>query len=196
VEIYRNGLKLDPDFLKMRYDLISSLIMLGKMEEAEQQTDFLLENKKHYITSDYYKLKGFILLWRNQPRDALTFFQKALKMDPDNRAVLLNTGVALSLIGKSDNASIFFSKLIKMTPKDIRPFFAMIEDSVRAGDMKRTHRYVEQLFARFSMHTIIDGLNSLSNNYRTAPMSPELIIPEVKQKLIELSKDPALQKNL
>ena len=36
VQAYQKGLELDPDFYKMRYDLISSLIMMGKWEEGCQ----------------------------------------------------------------------------------------------------------------------------------------------------------------
>ena len=39
------------------------------------------------------------------------------------------------------------------------------------------------MFSQFSIQTIIDGIGIYSDNYRTAPMSPELIIPVIKQKL-------------
>ena len=107
VEAYQKGLEIDPSFFKMRYDLISSLIMMGKWEEGAEEADRLIADKKIFIKPDYFKLKGFILLWQNQPEEALSYFRKALEMEPNNKAVLLNTGVALGLMGDSNNAEFF-----------------------------------------------------------------------------------------
>ena len=84
--------------------------MMGKWEEGMQEADWLIANKKNYIDPDYFKLKGFILLWQYQPEEALVYFRKALKMEPENSSVLLNTGVSLSLIGDSNSAELFLVK--------------------------------------------------------------------------------------
>ena len=191
VETYKRGLEIDPAFLKMRYDLISSLIMLGKWEEGSEEADRLISHDKNDLGPDYYKFKGFILLWQKRPDEALAFLQKALKMEPNNQAVLLNTGVALSLMGNRVNAALFFNKAVKTMPRDIRLFFALLENSIRAGDFQKTEKHVDRLFAQFSLQAIIDGIELFSENYRTAPMSPELIVPVVKKKMMALSANIA-----
>ena len=45
------------------------------------------------------------------------------------------------------------------------------------------------MFSLFSIQTILGGIESYADNYRTAPMSPEHIIPVVKQHLALLSED-------
>ena len=191
VETYKKGLEIDPGSLKMRYDLISSLIMLGKWEEGSEEADRLISYEKNDIGPDYYKLKGFILLWQKRPDEALDLFQTALKMEPNNQVVFLNTGVALSLMGHHVNAELFFNKAVKTMPRDIRSFFALLENSIREGDSQKTLKHVERLFAQFSLQAIIDGIELFSENYRTAPMSPELIIPVVKKKMMALSANIA-----
>ena len=59
--------------------------------------------------------------------------------------------------------------------------FALIENSIRAGNLSKAEAYSEQMFSQFSIQTIIDGIGIYVDNYRTAPMSPEHIIPVVKQ---------------
>ncbi len=187
--VYNQGLEIDPNFTEIHYDLISALIMSGKWEEASQQLHKLGIKKNIRRSSDYVKLQGFILLWQKHPEKALAYFRKALKMEPNNRAVLLNTGSALSVLNSCSNAELFLKKAVKASPGDIRPVYALIENSIRAGNLPKARAYSEQMFSQFSTQTIIDGIGIYTDNYRTAPMSPELIIPVIKQKLALLSED-------
>jgi hypothetical protein len=110
-------------------------------------------------------------------------------VEPNNGAVLLNTGVTLSLMGKTKNADLFLNAATKASPKDIRPFYALIENSVRAGNGKRTQKYAGQLFTRFSMQAIIKGIEVFSGNYRTAPMKADLIRPIIRRNLLQKSAE-------
>jgi tetratricopeptide (TPR) repeat protein len=186
VETHKQGLVLDPGYLKMRYDLVSSLIMLGKWEEGAAQIDLLIDNRENYRDSDYFKLKGFILLWQQRPAEALVYFRKALQMEPGNRAVLLNTGVALSLLGKADQSAIFLKKAHKLAPTDMRPMLALIENAVRAGNLAEAEVYVQALFGQARLNAVIESIDRLSNNYRTAPMAAELIAPLIRKYLLSM----------
>ena len=137
IHAYNQGLEIDPNFIEIRYDLISALVMNGKWEQATQEVQKIAGNGSARLSSDYFKLQGFILLWQEQPEKALAYFRKALKMEPNNRAVLLNTGVALSLSSSYSNAELFLKKAVRASPGDIRPVYALIENSVRAGDMPK-----------------------------------------------------------
>ena len=189
VDTYKQGLEMDPGFLKMRYDLINAYIMMGKWEEAAGEADRLITNKKNYLKPEYFNVKGFILLWQNQPENAIVYFRKALEMAPNNPAVLLNAGVALSLMGEWDKAESILKKVAKNTSGDLRPVYALIENSARAGDMQNAEKYSEKMFAEFGIQTIMDGFELFSENYRTAPMSEEIIIPVVKKTMMRLIGD-------
>ena len=108
------------------------------------------------------------MLWQNKPEDALLYFKKALNIEPNNRAVLLNTGVSLSLIGDNGNAELFLVRAAERSARDIRPVYALIENSVRAGDLQKAENYTEKMFAEFSIKTIMDGFDLYVDNYLTA----------------------------
>jgi len=119
----------------------------------------------------------------------MVYFRKALEMEPNNPAVLLNAGVALSLMGEWAKAESALKTVAKNTTGDLRPVYALIENSVRAGDMQNAKKYSEKMFAEFGIQTIIDGFELYSENYRTAPMSEEIIIPVVKKTMMRLIGD-------
>jgi len=186
---FKQALQMNPSYLKAHYNLASSLIMTGAWEEASRHADFLINNPKNYRKSEYYDLKGFILLWRQHPREALSFFRAALKKDPQNQSALLNMGVAMSLLGKSRNAAVFLNRAIQLTPGDIRPFFALIENSLRAGDTQRAEKHTQRLFKTFHLNKIRNGLNAFSDNYRTAPLADDLIRPHIQKQLVRITAE-------
>ena len=189
VDTYKQGLEMDPGFLKMRYDLINAYIMMGKWETAAVEAHLLVTNKKNYLKPEYFNVKGFILLWQDQPENALVYFKKALEMGPNNPAVMLNAGVALSLMGEWKKADSLLKTVATNTAGDLRPVYALIENSIRAGDMQNAEKYSEKMFADFGIQAIMDGFALFSGNYRTAPMSKELIIPVVKKTMMRLIGD-------
>jgi tetratricopeptide (TPR) repeat protein len=192
IQFYEDALQINPFYLKARQNLTNSLVMLGKWDEASAQADLLINNPQKHVKSDYFNLKGLILLLQNRPEDALPYLQKARKMEQNNMAaVLLNTGVALSLTGKYDNADVLLNRAAMIAPEEIRTVYALIENSIRAGNSQKSEKYVEQMFEKFSIQTIVDGVNILNLNYRTPPMAPELIIPAVKKKMVQFSADMA-----
>ena len=181
VNLYRKALSIDPDYLKMRYDLISSLIMLGKFNEGNIEANKLIDNPKNFQKPDYFMLKGFILLWLDKPDEALAFFDKALEMEPDNKAVMLNKGVALGRLGESQKAAPILKKAIRLAKGDIRPYYALIENNVREGDLLGAERNAEIMLNEFSVRYVIATLDELAKSVRTAPMDAELIYPVVKK---------------
>lgn len=187
VQLYKNALKIDPDYLKIRYDLIKPLILMGKREEASKNADLLLS--KSSFNENYYNIKGFILLWQKRHKEALLYFRKALALAPKKSSILLNTGVALSLMGKHKNAEWFLKRAAQNSYRDIMVFFCLIENSLRSGNVSNAERYTERLFASFDSKTIINKLEMLPRNYESAPVSKELISPTIKKILMEMSKD-------
>lgn len=183
VDNHKKGLELKPNFLKIRYDLVSALIMLGEWDEALEELHRVSVNFTTNADPDYHKLMGFILLWQQRTKEALGYLRKALKIEPNNAAVLLNTGVSLSLLGKYENAGFFLARVRKIVHSDIRPVLALIENAVRSEDQPEIDAHVEKLFAEFSIQKIIVGIELLTNNYRTAPLATNLVLPVIRQHL-------------
>jgi len=159
---------------------------LGRWEESSKNADIII--LKGSVRSEYYNIKGFILLWQGRPEDALPYFRKALSLAPKNNSILLNTGVALSLMGKHKNAEWFMQRAAQNSPNDIMVLFSQIENSLRADDSLGAEKYTERLFTLFSLKSIQTKLKTISKGYHSAPVSLELITPIIKKNLIEMSK--------
>ena len=188
-DIYRQGLEIDPGFLKMRYDLINVLVMQGRWEVASIEADRLIGNPKNFIRPEYYTLKGFILLWQGHAEEALVYFRKSLEMKPGDLAALLNAGVAFSLMGDHERAALALQNVAENTRGDIRPFFALIENSARAKDWGRAETHAQKTMQIFGVQAVLEGLDTLSENHRTAPMSAEIIMPVLKKTMLRTVED-------
>jgi len=186
VVAFKKSLRIDPYFREVLFDLVGAYIMMGEWDAASDQLDAALPAAKAGEAPDYYKMKGYILLWQYQPEKALDVLRKALTIEPTNADVLLNTGVALSWLGKHTNSSLFLRKAQHISPHKIKCHYALIENSVRAGDMEKAREYARQMLSQFKIKNILDGFETLRNNYRTAPIDMELIIPVVQKEMRQM----------
>ena len=189
VKLHKQALRLDPEFLKLRYKLIKPLILLGEFDEASEHADLLLSNSRGFIHADYLNIKGFILLWQNRPAEALDYLRKALAMAPNRGDILLNTGMSLSLMGNHKNGEWFLKRAAKNSPRDLTPLFCLIENSIRAGEILKASDYAEKLLSTFSVKSIMTHLKYREGNFRSVPVSKELVAPIIKNTLMKLSED-------
>jgi len=184
-ELIKKVLDINPDYNRGRYDFIQILITSGKWDEASKNADRLISKAKNH--EGYLNIKGFILLKQNRPEEAIEYFQKSLKIAPNFKTTLMYMGSALSLSGYYSRADWFLNRAAQKSSGDIMNYFCLLENSLRAGDESGAEKYTEKLFTLFSLKTIETNLKILSRNYRSAPVSQELIYPIIKRKLIEIS---------
>ena len=62
--------------------------------------------------------KAMAMMEKNQPKAAISLFDKILKQEPKNVSALYNKGLALNLRKKYTDAVTCFDKLIEINPKD------------------------------------------------------------------------------
>ena len=185
VELMEKALDINPDYNRGRYDFIQILITSGEWDEASKNADRLISKAKNH--EGYLNIKGFILLKQKRPEEAIEYFQKSLKIAPNFKTTLMYMGSALSLSGYYSRADWFLNRAAQKSSGDIMNYFCLLENSLRAGDESGAEKYTEKLFTLFSLKTIETNLKMLSRNYRSAPVSQELIYPIIKRKLIEIS---------
>jgi len=185
VELMEKALDINPDYNRGRYDFIQILITSGKWDEASKNADRLISKAKNH--EGYLNIKGFILLKQKRPEEAIEYFQKSLKIAPNFKTTLMYMGSALSLSGYYSRADWFLNRAAQKSSGDIMNYFCLLENSLRAGDESGAEKYTEKLFTLFSLKTIETNLKILSRNYRSAPVSKNLIAPIIKNKLMEIS---------
>jgi tetratricopeptide (TPR) repeat protein len=62
------------------------------------------------------------LMEKNQPKGAISLFNKILKQDSKNTSALFNKGLALNQIKKYSDAITCFDILLEINPKDSQAF--------------------------------------------------------------------------
>jgi len=181
IDAFKRSLAIHPYFNEVLFDLASVHMRTGNWDAALEQLEMLLPAARDGKAPDYYKMKGYILLWQNRPETALNYFRKALAADPNNSDLLMNTGIALDRLNKHTNAGLFLQKARKASPNKLRYHCALIENSARAGDMKKARMHARRMLATFSLGSVFNGLESMRDNFRTAPVELALIVPIVKK---------------
>jgi tetratricopeptide (TPR) repeat protein len=61
-------------------------------------------------------LKGLVLHFLGKNNEAISFFDKALAINPNDVDVLTNKGIALHFLGKNNEAISFFDKALALNP--------------------------------------------------------------------------------
>jgi tetratricopeptide (TPR) repeat protein len=62
------------------------------------------------------------LMEKNQPKAAISLFNKVLKQNSENISAIFNKGLALNRIKKYSDAVTCFDKLLQINPKDAQAF--------------------------------------------------------------------------
>jgi len=186
---FEKGIRIDPNYLKNRYNLIHTLVREGEWDAAIEQTEKGIAVAGAGRSFEFFKLKGYILLLQQRPEEALVFLRKALSMNPEDAHVLLDTGTALSRMGKYVNAGFLLNRAIKESPHAIRTHYALIENSIKAKKMQKARLYTRNMLGRFKVKAVIDGLNSRPDNHTTVPMASEMLAPLIKSELLRMSTE-------
>lgn len=190
LSLYKEALALNPDILKIRHDMVKTLILMQNYDEALSNADLLIsKNDKNWV---YHQLKGFILLWQGKYNDALISFQKALELlGSENlippKALLLNTGVTLSLKGHYKIADEILGDMIKedmlaekVNPDNMPIYLALIENSLRAGDKNKAQEYASRMVVHFGKEGVLQNISLFMDNRASAPISRKVVEPFIR----------------
>ena len=177
LKLYQAALDVYPGHEKSLHNMTLALIKGGRWEEASEHADLLIA--KQAYNESYLNLKGLILIKQKRYQEAKPVLLKALKIAPRSRNAAINLGVVLSLTGKHQQAANLLKRVQRDYPKNITIQFALIENSVRAGDEFAVDSYLEKMLAEFSVNDIIDYLMGIGDDKAATPFSQEIIAPAV-----------------
>ena len=181
IKLYQKALSIRPLHPEYLHNLILALIKDRNWNQASARADRLISRYPNNAT--YLNLKSYILLKQGQPEAALSWLKKALKLAPGNRNAIVNYGIALSLAGKTERAGQVLDQMNKVYTTDMTILMGLIENSLRSGDKPGFDRYVDRLFARFSVGDINTFLLKLEEDTIEAPLSLEILAPAIGNKI-------------
>jgi tetratricopeptide (TPR) repeat protein len=176
-QYFDKALEVNPENLKIRRDLVNAFILQKDFDAALKQANILLQKKEN--NGLYHNLKGHILLWQQRPEKAFTHFKTAVDLKYRKNTVILNSSVALSHLGHFKRADGLLKEAIKRNSDNMTFYFAIIENSIRAGENARAEEYAKNMSIHFDEQRIKIGLENLTDNPRYAPISRELISPVI-----------------
>jgi protein O-mannosyl-transferase len=171
--LYDQSIAADPSHIQAIYDKAFALVAFGKWDQARDTMDFLfLKNK---ISWNDLNLMGFILLKQNAPADALGYFRQAIKLSVNNPKLFINMGIAQSMAGQYQKADWFLKQARQMEKQNIIPVFCLLDNHIKAGNGDAINTDVNELFKNFSIETIQDTLQQISQNKSMVPISSKAI---------------------
>ena len=175
------ALELEPQNKAVRENLALALFESQSWHEAAEHFDILL--KKGYNNANYLKLKAFILIKQNKPEQAIPYLKLALRLAPNSRDGLMYAGVALSLSGKYEKADELLRGAHSLYPKDVSILICLADNSLRAKKNETAGAYLDALLAVMDGKYVLDFLKAQSQDKRTLPLSYELLISSIGNKI-------------
>jgi len=187
VEFYKKALSIEPKDEMSYWQLVLSFMKLGRWDEASSNLDILLVWFPEKVK--YQNLKGFVLLKQKRAEDALPYFKKCLKLDPNYRKALINIGTAFSSMGEHERAEWFLKIADARYPRDVLVLLWLIEVNLRAGDKGDAEQYMNKLFASVHINGLVSAAERLFEGNLMVPISPDLLTHEIAMKLEEKSEE-------
>ena len=181
IQHFKTALEIQPNFTTVRENLLLALIESNKWDEASKQVDILIT--KRYPHSFYLNLKGLIWVRQHSPAKAIPYFKKALRRAPYARDSLVNFGVALSLTGAFDRADGFLKRANSLYPNDALILLWLAENSLKAGRKNTAGEYLDDLLTTYSVNRLEYFLRKHSKNNFSIPLSSELLIPAIVDRI-------------
>jgi len=138
IKLYRRAIDADPTFAHAHRVLAQRLVDLNRPQEAVAA----LTNGINYIPDSaalYYRL-GNLLAESNGSKGALDAFISASLLDPTYGRALNNAGVQLQLLGRFEEALIYYERAANATPDLHQPYLGMAQLHRKLSDLESAYQ--------------------------------------------------------
>jgi protein O-mannosyl-transferase len=186
IELYNRILSIDPEKHDIRYRLVLAKIRTGQMENVTKHIDKLISEKPD--SDDYLNLKVLIMLNQNDPENAWHYLKQAISIAPDAEMTLLNLGTTRMLMGEYVSAERYLKRVPGPFKKNMTALFLLMENSIRSGDSQKAETFTDYLLSGFTTDKILNSLDQANQTYLQLPLSTELVVPILLQRLEKKSR--------
>jgi tetratricopeptide (TPR) repeat protein len=125
------------------------------------------------------------LLKQRRYEQALFFFRRVLKHNPDSIEALVKTGVALNLMEEYQRAEMFLKDAHIRAPKDSAALLWLVATNLAMADTADADRYLNKLIASFPLNQLKTILNRISDPDAVISSRGKLLNPVINGKLRE-----------
>ncbi len=131
IEYYRKALKLDPDYLRTRFNLGISLAEMGQYDDGMKELYAVLKRDPNYASA--YIMIGSCLAKKGQLQEAIKNYEEGLRITPNNFDARIRLGAACEEMGRLDEAIGCFHKAIELNPRYLDGYLKYISACEKAG---------------------------------------------------------------
>ena len=97
-------------------ELADIYLFRNQLEKSLNAVEYALELNKESATGNY--LKGFILLSKDMPNEAIRYLERSNSIIGNNSEVLRNLGWAYTLTGHPERGVIVLKRALNLSPED------------------------------------------------------------------------------
>lgn len=142
----------------------SSNASIGQLEQllyyylSERSDDMALRMANDLVRlapsrPEGYAVSGQILLVQKQPRLALQRLETAVRLAPDDSAICYTYGVALSAVGRDDDALKQWQKSVLLNPRSIDAYYRLSE----AYDRRKDYYHCSMALQKIALSDLSNG---------------------------------------
>ncbi len=146
---FERALRLSPNDADINHNYGWFLCQNGREKDSIKYFLQALRNPLYSSPARTYSAAGLCSLRANNPKDAEEFFQRALRLDPDDSASLLQLGQIRYRQGKLEEARRMVSRYNKLVSPNPESLWLAVRIERKLGERVAEQSYATQLRRRF-----------------------------------------------
>jgi len=179
LEHLERALAINPKSAKVRADLVTLFLRMGRLEEASVTMDPLLQTG--VVHEGHLNRKALILMHQGESQKAIPYLEKSLALEPYFQTTLIYLGTAYNLAGRHIKAEQILGKALNKPPSNFLPLVCLMDNSLRSGERERAIHYADLAVRLYHGNTI----RNLLEKYRSNNLIPPLLLTDISQLLLQ-----------
>jgi tetratricopeptide (TPR) repeat protein len=178
VKYFRESLDHNPQNMKAHLRLVHSYVGLSEWEKAEKAINRILDAGERF--TEIYRLKGFIHLNKNEPREALKWFRQGGAFEWE---ALAGIGQCLRLLGYFKKADFYLRSAQAIVPNKLFLRLNRMDLYLAAGQRGKAEEMAELFVRSLTVQEVAAYLETQVDDTSFYPLDYERIIPLIKSAL-------------
>jgi type IV pilus assembly protein PilF len=146
---FERALSIAPNDADINHNYGVFLCQTRREPDSIKYFDQAVRNPLYATPSRSYSAAGVCSMRTGNPKDAERYFERALRLDPDETASLLNLGQIRYRQGKVDEARRLVSRYNKLAEPSAESLWLALRIERRSGERVAEQSYANQLRRRF-----------------------------------------------
>ncbi len=186
-QAFKEAAALMPEFEHPRYGLPLALAEMGRYDQALTYLNEMLSTQG-YDKEKYLNLTGAILINQGRFEEAVFYLKEALRLTAPRRITSLRLGMALSRLGRYQQAESLLKEVLLYFPEDMETTMCLIENFKRQGNIEGVEKYVIQLLRSHSLGEIQETLEKCNRKRLSPPISCALLSVSISERIATFSE--------